>query len=110
LQWAIGKLKPRLVRLPWVTSSERTLGRQFGIAARWPIARTLLKRYRVPDIGDLTDWISEAESESILQQLPELRSLVAQARPGNSGLYVSMILQFLSTLQARKKVSYRLSS
>jgi len=110
LRWAIGKLQPRLARLPWVTSSDRTLGRQFGIAARWPIARALLSRYRVPDIGDLTDWISEAESDSILQQLPELRRLVAQARPGNSGLYVSMILQFLSTLQARKKVSYRLSS
>ncbi len=109
LDWAIGRLKPRLVGLPFVSSSERTLGRQFGIAARWPIAQTLLRQFRVPDIGDLTDWISERQSDSILRQLPELRPMVAQARDGNANLYVSMILQFLTTLQARKTVSYRVS-
>lgn len=110
LVWAIGKLSPRLADLPWVSSSERTLGRQFGIAARLPITRTLLKRYRVPDIGDLSDWMSESDSESILLQLPELRTIIAQVKHGNARLYVCMILQFLRTLQARKKVSYRLSS
>lgn len=109
LEWAIGRLKPRLAALPWVSSSERTIGRQFGMAGRWPIAHTLLKRYRVPDIGDLTDWITETQSDSILRQLPELRPVVAQAARGNPNLYVSMILQFLTTLQARKNVSYRIS-
>jgi hypothetical protein len=110
LDWAIGRLSRRLAGLPWVSSSERTLGRQFGIAARLPIVRTLLSPYRVPYIGDLSDWLSESDSESILLQLPELRTIITREKNGNARLYVCMIFEFLKTLQARKKISYRLSS
>ena len=109
LEWAIRKLKPCLAELPWVSSSQQTINRQFGRAANWPMTRALLKRYRVPDIGDLTDWIAETEVDSILRQLPEIRPIVALAKHGNGNLYVSMILRFLHTLQSRRNVSYRLS-
>jgi hypothetical protein len=109
LAWATGRLHRRLARLPWISSSVQTLERQFGFVGRLPIARTVLSRYRIADIGDHSSWVSEGESERIFVQLPELRSAVAQAGRGNSRLYVSMILNFLATLQDRKSVSYRLS-
>jgi hypothetical protein len=107
-EWAIGKLNPKLKKLPHTTSAMNRAEREFGRIGRIRLLHGFLGRFSKIDRDYNQDWFQDPDVVDIFKLIPEIKHISERVSGDKLRLYTAQICRFLKAIQEKKNVTFRI--